>query len=88
MFFNAVEKLKKLKEPTEIERLREIVENKDNKYSFKEMRDASEKLQKLTKEDIEKMLDCKVNLQLWVKVKEDWRNSKHLLKQHGYTEGV
>ena len=24
--------------------------------------------------EIERLLDCKVNLQLWVKVKKDWRN--------------
>ena len=36
--------------------------------------------------DIEKMLDCKVNLQLWVKVKKDWRDSDILLKNFGYRE--
>ena len=30
--------------------------------------------------DIEEMLECKVNLQLWVKVKKDWRDSEFLLK--------
>lgn len=34
--------------------------------------------------DIEKLLDCKVNLQLWVKVKKDWRDSDFLLKNFGY----
>ena len=34
--------------------------------------------------EIEKMLDCKVNLQLWVKVKKDWRDSDFLLKNFGY----
>ena len=34
--------------------------------------------------DIEKMLDCKVNLQLWVKVRKDWRDSDILLKNFGY----
>ena len=34
--------------------------------------------------DIEKMLDKKVYLELWVKVKEDWRNSDFLLKNFGY----
>jgi len=34
--------------------------------------------------EIEKMLDCKVNLQLWVKVKKDWRDSDFLLKNYGY----
>ena len=32
------------------------------------------------REDIEKMLDSKVNLQLWVKVKEDWRDDAIKLK--------
>ena len=36
------------------------------------------------REDIEKMLDKKVNLQLWVKVKKDWRDSDILLKNFGY----
>ena len=36
--------------------------------------------------DIEKMLDCKVNLQLWVKVKKDWRDSDILLKNFGSRE--
>ena len=26
------------------------------------------------------MLDCKVNLKLWVKVKKDWRDSEFLMK--------
>lgn len=34
--------------------------------------------------DIEKMLECRVNLQLWVKVRKDWRDSDLLLKNYGY----
>mgnify|MGYP002572538944 CR=1 FL=1 len=34
--------------------------------------------------EIEQMLECKVNLQLWVKVKKDWRDSDILLKNFGY----
>lgn len=34
--------------------------------------------------DIENMLECRVNLQLWVKVKKDWRDSDFLLKNFGY----
>lgn len=34
--------------------------------------------------EIEKFLDCKVFLELWVKVKEDWRNSDILIKNFGY----
>ena len=36
--------------------------------------------------EIERMLDCKVNLQLWVKVKKDWRDSDFLIKNFGYTK--
>lgn len=36
------------------------------------------------REDIEKLLECKVNLQLWVKVKKDWQDSDYLLKNFGY----
>lgn len=34
--------------------------------------------------DIENLLDCKVNLKLWVKVKKDWRDSDFLIKNFGY----
>ncbi|MBR2948410.1 MAG: GTPase Era [Lachnospiraceae bacterium] len=34
--------------------------------------------------DIENLLESKVNLQLWVKVKKDWRDSDFLLKNFGY----
>lgn len=33
------------------------------------------------REDLEKMLDSKVNLQLWVKVKEDWVNDSNFIKK-------
>ncbi len=36
--------------------------------------------------DIEEMLESKVNLQLWVKVKKDWRDSDFLLKNFGYNQ--
>ncbi|NLL72584.1 MAG: GTPase Era [Clostridiales bacterium] len=36
--------------------------------------------------EIENLLDCKVNLQLWVKVKKDWRDSDFLIKNYGYNE--
>ena len=32
------------------------------------------------------LLDCKVNLKLWVKVKKDWRDSDFLIKNFGYRE--
>ena len=36
--------------------------------------------------EMEKMLDAKVNLKLWVKVKKDWRDSDFLIKNFGYRE--
>lgn len=36
--------------------------------------------------EIERMLDLKVNLKLWVKVKKDWRDSEYLMKNFGYRE--
>ncbi|NLL00556.1 MAG: GTPase Era [Clostridiales bacterium] len=35
--------------------------------------------------EIENLLDCQVNLQLWVKVKKDWRDSDSLLRNYGYS---
>ena len=36
--------------------------------------------------DIENMLEKQVNLQLWVKVKKDWRDSDFLMKNFGYNQ--
>lgn len=36
--------------------------------------------------EIERMLGCKVNLKLWVKVKENWRDSDVLIKNYGYRD--
>ena len=36
--------------------------------------------------EIERMLDCQVNLKLWIKVKKDWRDSEFLMKNFGYKE--
>ena len=37
-----------------------------------------------SRKDIEWMLGCPVNLQLWVKIKEDWRNRPGMLHELGY----
>jgi GTP-binding protein Era len=34
--------------------------------------------------DLEDFFQCKINLQLWIKVKEDWRNRDALLRSFGY----
>lgn len=38
----------------------------------------------LARQDIEKMLDKKVYLELWVKVRPDWRNSNSQIKNFGF----
>jgi GTP-binding protein Era len=38
----------------------------------------------LARQDIERLLDSKVFLKLWVKVKDDWRNSDFMLNELGY----
>ncbi len=41
---------------------------------------------KAAREDIEGFLATKVNLQLWVKVKEGWRNQNNMLRNFGYRD--
>ncbi len=36
--------------------------------------------------EIEKMLGCRANLKLWVKVQKNWRDSDFLMKNFGYTK--
>lgn len=36
--------------------------------------------------EIERLVDSRVNLKLWVKVKKDWRDSDFLIKNFGYKE--
>ena len=38
------------------------------------------------REDMQDYFGCKVNMQIWVKVKEDWRDSEFLMKNFGYRE--
>ncbi len=36
--------------------------------------------------EIERLLECQVNLKLWVKVKKDWRDSDFMIKNFGYKD--
>lgn len=38
----------------------------------------------LSRQDLERQLDTKVFLELWVKVKEDWRNNQYQMRNFGY----
>lgn len=42
------------------------------------------KIGSLARPEMEELLEMQVNLQLWVKVKKDWRDSDYLLKNFGY----
>lgn len=44
------------------------------------------KISTFARQDIEKFFDCKVFLQTWIKVKEDWRNKAQILQNFGYDE--
>lgn len=44
------------------------------------------KISTFARQDIEKFFDCKVFLQTWIKVKEDWRNRAQILQNFGYDE--
>ena len=48
--------------------------------------DMLKKIGSTARYEIERMLDMKVNLHLWVKVKKDWRDSDFLIKNFGYTK--
>ena len=41
---------------------------------------------KSSRQDMELLLGAKVNLQLWVKVKENWRNSQNYISDFGYND--
>jgi len=47
--------------------------------------EAIKRIGSYARRDIEKLLDTQVYLELWVKVREDWRNKSTALKELGYT---
>lgn len=44
------------------------------------------KIGTLARTDIEAFLDMPVNLQCWIKIKEDWRNNEGLIKEFGLSD--
>ncbi len=48
--------------------------------------EAIKRIGSYARQDIEKLLDTQVYLELWVKVREDWRNKSSILKELGYTK--
>ena len=44
------------------------------------------KVSATAREDMERFFDCKVNLQTWVKVREDWRNREGIMRSLGFSE--
>ena len=51
---------------------------------FKELEERGMIAQATDAEAIEKLLDTQVYLELWVKVREDWRNKGTALKELGF----
>ena len=65
----------------------EIIREKLLRFLDKEVPHGIEMLKKVAtraRYDIEKMLDKKVYLELWVRVKDDWRNSEKMIKSFGF----
>ncbi|PWI56849.1 GTPase Era [Sulfoacidibacillus thermotolerans] len=48
--------------------------------------DLLKKVGMLARHDIESIFGSKVFLELWIKVKKDWRNREHLLRSFGYEQ--
>lgn len=46
--------------------------------------DMLKKIGQMARQDIERLLDARVFLDLWIKVKEDWRNSQFQMRNFGY----
>lgn len=44
------------------------------------------KISTFARQDMERFFDCKVFLQVWIKVNEDWRNRAQLLQNFGFDE--
>ena len=44
------------------------------------------KISTYARQDIERFFDCKVFLQTWIKVKDEWRNRAQLVQNFGYDE--
>lgn len=44
------------------------------------------KISTFARQDMERFFDCKVFLQVWIKVKKDWRNRAQLLQNFGFDE--
>lgn len=42
------------------------------------------KISTYARQDLEKVLGCRINLKIWVKVKKEWRDNNNLLKELGY----
>ena len=44
------------------------------------------KIGTVARREIENMMETKVNLQLWVKVRKEWRDSELYMKNYGYDQ--
>ena len=78
-----------MKEENEVEHISAVIycERKTHKGIINGKNGAMlKKIGASARKEIEEMLDCKVFLQLWVKIKEDWRNNPAQIRNFGYSE--
>ena len=78
-----------MKEENEVEHISAVIycERKTHKGIIIGKKGAMlKKIGASARKEIEEMLDCKVFLQLWVKIKEDWRNNPAQIRNFGYSE--
>ena len=80
-----IEKMQEKKEITAISAVIYIEKDSHKGIVIGKGGEMLKKIGALARGDIEKMLDKKVYLELWVRVKKDWRNNNYLLKNFGFT---
>lgn len=79
-----IEKMQEKKNITEINAVIYCEKNSHKGIVIGKHGDMLKKIGTLARTDIEEMLGKKVYLELWVRVKNDWRNNSFLIKNFGY----
>lgn len=81
--------IEEMKEGGELTRISAVIYCEKNSHKPIIIGKNGESLKRIgsyARQDIEKLLGTKVYLQLWVKVRDDWRNKPTALKELGYSE--
>lgn len=81
--------IEEMKEEEEITRISAVIYCEKNSHKPIIIGKKGESLKRIgsyARQDMEKLLETKVYLQLWVKVRDDWRNKPTALKELGYSD--